>query len=224
MADTLTMDAVKRVLPLVDEQSRAFLGGRSRRRPSVPCLPSVRCAPASAGPRVSLLPVGGPRDARRPGDGCRRRRHDQPPAVGCALRAAVRHRDRSHRRGSPGSPGHEPRGSKARRGAGRDARTGAVRAARRRLDPPLRSLRRAGCGAAGRRDRAGGAPPLGPPHAPRPPSRGSGRHHGHRNVTDRPAADAPAAVARGGGGRGGRRGRWARPRGHRRALDLSGRR
>ena len=72
-----------------------LLGGGPRRRAALPGLQRVRRAPAPAVAGVPLLPLRGPRDARRRSDRRRRRRHRQPPAVGRALRAAVRRSRRS---------------------------------------------------------------------------------------------------------------------------------
>ena len=133
--------------------------------------------------------------------------------------AAVRDRDRGHRGGRPHPAHHEHRQLRPRRRARRDEGAGAVRARRRRLDPPVRAHRRP----------REGPVPRHRPQEPRGPAdaeggrqvRGPRRRHRHRHVAGRSPADGRPHHADGRGRQAGDRGRRPPAGGHRRHVHVS---
>ncbi len=192
---------------------------RSGRGAPHPGLCGVRPAGPPAGADLSVLPepVDGTEGGERPRDGGRV--HRQRSAVAARLRTPLRGRQRGAGRG-PDRPSHDQRRRLPARGGAHRARgRGAFRARGGRVGAAVRADR---CDRPGRPGARAGA--SGPARPARPRAvRAPGGAVGDRPVGPRAAADGRPAVADGrrvprGGGR-----RGTGARGHRRAVDLSGR-
>jgi hypothetical protein len=113
-----------------------------RRRPPRAGMPGLQRPRAPSGADLPGVPQPGMGTARRVGAGHRRRVHGEPPPVAAGPGAAVRDRQRGPR-GGPDRPADDQHHRvRARRGARRAAGSGALRIARGRVSPPVRTRRR----------------------------------------------------------------------------------